>query len=113
MPLQLDCIGTAVKVVSVPTYPAYMRGLPALMVLLDEETGRARAIVNASTLTALRNAAGEYHPAPIYARQCWILWIHRLCPSNMPPMSVVAFSPGRQIEAHTHLHICAFPSLKS
>ena len=85
MPSRLDRIGTAVKVVSVPTSPTDMRGLPASTVLLDEETGRARAIVNASTLTALRNAAGEYHPEPLYARQCWILCIPRLCPSNPPP----------------------------
>jgi len=87
MPSRLDRIGTAIKVVSVPTSPVDMRGLPASTVLLDEETGRARAIVNASTLTALRNAAGEYHPEPLQhtARQCWTLCIHRLCPSNTPP----------------------------
>lgn len=83
MPSRLDQIGTAVKVVSVPTSPGDMLGLPASTVLMDEETGRAKAIVNASTLTALRNAAGEDHQHA--ARQCWTSCIHRLRPRNTPP----------------------------
>ncbi|KAI5992568.1 NAD-binding protein [Pisolithus orientalis] len=59
VPSRVEDIGTAIKVVSVPTSADDKRGLPASTILLDEETGRVKAIVNASALTALRTAAGR------------------------------------------------------
>ena len=63
MPSRIASMGTAMKVVSVPTPGAPVevkaRGLPASTVVLDERTGAVRAIVNARLLTALRNAAGK------------------------------------------------------
>jgi len=53
--------GTTIKVVCVPTSPTDTRGLPSSTLILDENTGAAKAIVNARTLTALRTAAG-LHP---------------------------------------------------
>lgn len=50
--------GTTIKVVSVPRSSADARGLPASTLVLDEDTGAVKAIVNARSLTALRNAAG-------------------------------------------------------
>lgn len=47
---------TAIKIVSVPT--AGGDGLPGTTLVMDEETGHVRAVVNARKLTALRNAAG-------------------------------------------------------
>lgn len=58
MPSRMKNVGTAIKVVSVPTSTDDNRGLPASTVLMDEETGCVKAIVNASALTALRTAAG-------------------------------------------------------
>jgi ornithine cyclodeaminase/alanine dehydrogenase-like protein (mu-crystallin family) len=49
---------TAVKLVSVPTSPNDTHGLPASTIVLDSNTGTAKAIVNARSLTALRTAAG-------------------------------------------------------
>jgi len=49
---------TAIKVVSVPTRKEDTGGLPATTLILDEETGAVKAVVNARKLTALRNAAG-------------------------------------------------------
>lgn len=49
--------GTAAKIVSVPTGGG--DGLPASTILMDEKTGRVKAIINARKLTALRNACGE------------------------------------------------------
>ncbi len=49
--------GMACKIVSMPK--GGEGGLPASTVLVDEETGRVRAVVNARKLTAVRNAAGE------------------------------------------------------
>ena len=81
MPSRIHEFGSAVKVVSVPkpkpnintstsalspegvdrnavTFPGRHKGLPASTLVLDEQTGSARALVNATNLTALRNAAG-------------------------------------------------------
>jgi len=55
---------TAIKIVSVP-HESNPGGLPATTVVMDEETGSAKAIVNARRLTALRNAAGMYSPPQI------------------------------------------------
>ena len=60
MPSRMDEIGTAIKVVSVPIVPGDQRGLPASTLVLDESTGRIKALVNARSLTALRNAAGPF-----------------------------------------------------
>ncbi|KAI6144407.1 NAD-binding protein [Pisolithus tinctorius] len=98
MPSRVEDVGTAIKVVSVPTSANDKRGLPASTILLDEESGRVEAIVNASALTALRTAAGS-------------VLATRLLLSE-PPSSLVAFGAGKQIEAHVDLHIRAFPSLK-
>jgi hypothetical protein len=49
---------TAIKIVSVPK--ASSDGLPGTTLVMDEETGRVRAVINARRLTALRNAAGEF-----------------------------------------------------
>ena len=58
MPARIADIGTAVKVVSVPSVPGDTRGLPATTLVLDEKTGAAKALINARSLTALRTAAG-------------------------------------------------------
>ena len=75
MPAMIDRFGTSVKVVSVPTgkipyqtgktnargnLKAKNDGLPATTLVLDETSGRVKAIVNARSLTALRTAAGSH-----------------------------------------------------
>lgn len=50
--------GTAAKIVSVPTAGGG-DGLPASTIVMDEKSGRVKAIVNARKLTALRNACGR------------------------------------------------------
>ena len=63
MPSRISSIGTAIKVVSVPSPHAppevKERGLPGSTFVFDEEMGRVNGIVNASNLTAVRNAAGK------------------------------------------------------
>lgn len=61
MPGRISNIGTTMKVVSVPSNPDDTRGLPASTLVLDKDTGAVKAIVNARSLTALRNAAGWLH----------------------------------------------------
>ncbi|KAJ7216286.1 hypothetical protein B0H12DRAFT_1241859 [Mycena haematopus] len=91
--------GTSIKVVCVPTSPTDHRGLPASTLVLDEETGAVKAILNASNLTALRNAAGS------------LLSTNLVGPHA--PVNVVAFGAGAQIESHLDLHLRAFPSIQT
>lgn len=58
MPARIADMGTAIKVVSVPSVSGDKRGLPATTLVLDENTGATKAVVNARTLTSLRTAAG-------------------------------------------------------
>lgn len=57
MPSRAGPVGTGCKIVSVPTGGG-ANGLPGTTVIMDEKTGKVKAIVNARKLTALRNAAG-------------------------------------------------------
>jgi ornithine cyclodeaminase/alanine dehydrogenase-like protein (mu-crystallin family) len=63
MPARISPFGTALKVVSVPRSSEDVRGLPASTLVLDEDTGAVRAMINARALTAFRTAAGAWTPA--------------------------------------------------
>ncbi|KAK7028334.1 hypothetical protein R3P38DRAFT_2935458 [Favolaschia claudopus] len=93
--------GTSIKVVCVPTSPSDTRGLPASTLVLNEETGAVKAIVNASKLTALRNAAGS------------LLSVNLVGPPPKDIVHVVAFGAGVQIECHLDLHLRAFTSIRT
>ncbi|KAJ3988997.1 hypothetical protein F5890DRAFT_1401846 [Lentinula detonsa] len=99
MPARISSVGTTMKVVSVPSRSDDTRGLPASTLVLDKHTGTVKAIVNARSLTALRNAAGS------------------LLSTNLvgltSPARIVAFGAGEQVLAHLDLHFRAFPSVKS
>lgn len=58
MPARIADIGTTIKVAAVPSVSGDTRGIPATTLILDENTGAAKAVVNARSLTALRTAAG-------------------------------------------------------
>ena len=60
MPTHAEGFGTAIKVVSLPSSTSTGRkiGLSASTLVLDEETGAVKAILNAKYLTSLRTAAG-------------------------------------------------------
>ena len=53
--------GTTLKAVSVPQKSGDTRGLLASTVVMDEETGAVKALINARSLTAFRNAAGKLY----------------------------------------------------
>ncbi|KAJ7055043.1 hypothetical protein C8F01DRAFT_994708 [Mycena amicta] len=90
--------GTSIKIVSVPTSPTDMRGLPASTLVLDEESGAVKAILNASNLTALRNAAGSLLSCNLVGPRI--------------PTRMVVFGAGAQIDAHVNIFLRVFPSLK-
>ncbi|KAI5891559.1 NAD(P)-binding protein [Schizophyllum commune H4-8] len=89
--------GTTVKVVSVPSSPGDTRGLPGSTLVLDEDTGAVKAIVNSRSLTALRNAAGSLLSSRIVGID--------------EPTAITTFGSGKQIEAHLHLFLRAYPSV--
>ncbi|EJC97959.1 NAD-binding protein [Fomitiporia mediterranea MF3/22] len=95
MPARIDQFGTTIKTVSVPTTGE--RGIHATTLVLDQQSGAVKAVINATSLTALRTAAGS------------ALATRLLGPSD--PKVLVAFGAGRQIEAHVDLLIRVFPSL--
>ncbi len=63
MPARIANMGTAIKVVSVPSVSGDTRGLPATTLVVDENTGVTKAVLNARTLTSLRTAAGMWRPS--------------------------------------------------
>jgi hypothetical protein len=73
MPARIPPFGTAIKLVSVPTSSDDTRGLPGTTIVMDEDTGSPKAIINARSLTAIRTAAGM------------IQFLHRMTSSLMIP----------------------------
>jgi ornithine cyclodeaminase len=57
MPSRLDQT-TSIKIVSVPAKEG-VSGLPATILVLNEQTGSVQAVMNAAALTAVRTAAGN------------------------------------------------------
>ncbi|KAG8931563.1 hypothetical protein FRC01_001127 [Tulasnella sp. 417] len=94
MPSYWHSAGTAIKIVSVPKESAQNQrqaGLPATTAVVNAETGCVEAIVNARTLTALRNAAGS------------ALATSLLQSSKPAPKSLVLFGAGLQMGCHARI----------
>ncbi|WVF66477.1 hypothetical protein IAT40_001217 [Kwoniella sp. CBS 6097] len=89
---------TAIKIVSVPTKGDI--GLPASTFIMDEATGRLKAVINARKLTALRNAAGS------------ALFLSHF-PTPSPPQNLVLFGAGAQCVTHGTLFLRLHPSFSS
>ncbi|GBE85831.1 Ketimine reductase mu-crystallin [Sparassis crispa] len=103
MPSRMASVGTTIKVVSVPTSAAPQavkeRGLPASTLVLDENSGRVKAIVNAGRLTALRNASGS------------LLSARLLNSPASPPQVLLTVGAGAQISAHVSLFLSSYPTI--
>ncbi|KAI9461397.1 NAD-P-binding protein [Russula earlei] len=100
MPARIANIGTAIKVVSVPSVAGDTRGLPATTLVLDENTGAAKAVINARSLTALRTAAGSLLATVL---------LHP--PATARFTSLVAFGAGSQIRSHVTQLLATYPSI--
>ena len=116
MPARIANIGTAIKVVSVPSVSGDNRGLPATTLVLDENTGATKAVVNARTLTSLRTAAGILWPffimSLIFVLLGSVLATALLYPPATADMTcLVAFGAGSQIKAHVTLLLATYPSI--
>lgn len=72
MPTHADGVGTAIKVVSLPTGEGTAvpnAGLHSTTLVLDEGTGTVKGVLNSRHLTALRTAAGKEQPLKVYYRR--------------------------------------------
>ncbi|KAG8980446.1 hypothetical protein FRC05_006078 [Tulasnella sp. 425] len=96
MPSYWPPAGTAIKIVSVPkdsTQSQAPVGLPATTAIVNSDTGRVDAIVNARTLTALRNAAGSALATSLFR------------PGKPAPKHLVLFGAGLQMGFHARLFL--------
>ncbi|CAO3661276.1 unnamed protein product [Umbelopsis ramanniana] len=96
MPSRVDGMGTAMKVVSVPKNGK--GGLPSNILVMDEETGNLRAVVNAAALTAIRTAAGSALATKLLA--------------SPTASNLLVFGAGAQSIAHVDLVVAVRPSIR-
>ncbi|KLT44462.1 NAD(P)-binding protein [Cutaneotrichosporon oleaginosum] len=89
---------TSCKIVSVPR--AGSDGLPGSTIMMDEKTGKVKAIMNARRLTALRNAAGS------------VLSYQALATDEQTPAHLVIFGSGTQADGHARAFLQTYPSIK-
>ncbi|KAG8767999.1 hypothetical protein FRC15_005347 [Serendipita sp. 397] len=104
------------------------RGLPATTVVFDEKDGRAKAVVNARELTALRTAMGsllatelvmmEEVKIPTSIEEEEVV-VDNGVPDNAPlntkrkpPVTLVLFGCGLQIEYHARMLLLRFRSIR-
>ncbi|KAG0233260.1 hypothetical protein BGX31_004878 [Mortierella sp. GBA43] len=92
---------SAVKVVSIPLQDS-KDGLPGVTVVMDNETGEPRGLVNARLLTAIRTAAAS------------ALATRAILGSSNPgnkPLTLVVFGSGAQARAHIQMLIHVLPQI--
>ncbi|GAA5948125.1 hypothetical protein JCM3765_007120 [Sporobolomyces pararoseus] len=90
---------TSIKIVAAPRPDCTVPGLPATTLLMNEETGRTEAIVNASELTGIRTAAASALATTFLA--------------NPDSKTLVVFGSGTQAYYHARLIFELFPSIKT
>ncbi|KAG8840600.1 hypothetical protein FRB91_005904 [Serendipita sp. 411] len=105
------------------------RGLPATTVVFDEKDGRAKAVVNARELTALRTAMGsllatelvmmEEVKIPTSIEEEEEVVVDNGVPDDAPlntkrkpPVTLVLFGCGLQIEYHARMLLLRFRSIR-
>ncbi|KAI7907600.1 uncharacterized protein BX663DRAFT_491413 [Cokeromyces recurvatus] len=96
MPSRLDHT-TSIKVVSVPTKEG-LSGLPATILVIDETTGSTEAVMNATSLTAIRTAAGSGLATRYFA--------------HPEAKNLVVLGAGAQAKAHIDIMISIRPSIE-
>ncbi|KAF9354296.1 hypothetical protein BGX34_011107 [Mortierella sp. NVP85] len=92
---------SAVKIVSIPMQDS-KDGLPGVTVVMDNETGEPRGLVNARLLTAIRTAAAS------------ALATRAIVASSIPtnkPLTLVIFGSGAQARAHIQMLIHVLPQI--
>ncbi|KAI8877930.1 NAD(P)-binding protein [Backusella circina FSU 941] len=88
---------TSIKIVSVPTKDG-LSGLPASVLVINEETASVEAIMNGADLTAVRTAAGSGVATSYYA--------------DPNAKNLVVFGAGAQGRSHVDMMVAVRPSLE-
>ncbi|KAF9948958.1 hypothetical protein BGZ72_009173 [Mortierella alpina] len=102
MPSRIDTQTSVIKVVSVPKTDS-KNGLPGVTLVMDNNTGEPRGLVNARLLTALRTAAGS----ALATRAVFTTKSTR----ESGPLTLVVFGSGAQAKAHIQLLVHAVPQI--
>ena len=98
------------KVVSVPKGAG--NGLPATTMVVDEETGVVKGIVNARKLTAMRNALGKSTSSlrpKSSTEEIGSALFARSCPERRALRNLVIFGTGAQAHSHATIFLRLFP----
>ncbi|OCF32119.1 hypothetical protein I316_06275 [Kwoniella heveanensis BCC8398] len=98
MPARVDGLGTACKIVTLPKGGS-VDGLPTTTIVQDDD-GVVRAVINARSLTALRNASGS------------ALFLENTQTATKPK-NLVIFGSGTQADFHARIILRRFPSISS
>ncbi|KAG0203622.1 hypothetical protein BGX28_004145 [Mortierella sp. GBA30] len=104
MPSRIDTLTSVIKVVSVPKTDS-KDGLPGVTLVMDNNTGEPRGLVNARLLTALRTAAGSaLATRAVYTTKA-------KSTSEIGRSTMVVFGSGAQARAHVQLLVHAVPQI--
>ncbi|KAG0056583.1 hypothetical protein BGZ83_004365 [Gryganskiella cystojenkinii] len=115
MPSRIDTQTSVIKIVSVPKTDS-KNGLPGVTLVMDNETGEPRGLVNARLLTALRTAAGS----ALATRAVFAAKRQNNNNNNTadytnsigggsPSLTLVIFGSGAQAKAHIQLLVHVLP----
>lgn len=107
MPSRIDTLTSVIKVVSVPTKDS-KNGLPGVTLVMDNETGEPRGLVNARLLTAIRTAAGS-----ALATRAIFSAKRSESGEEAKGLTLVVFGSGAQAKAHIQLLIHVLPQIKT
>ncbi|KAF9908930.1 hypothetical protein BX616_011336 [Lobosporangium transversale] len=102
MPSRINTQTSVIKVVSVPKKDT-KNGLPGVTLVLNNDTGEPRGLINARLLTAVRTAAGS----ALATRAIF----HNNNRNNNRNLTLVVFGAGAQAKAHIQLLIHVLPQI--
>ncbi|KAG0260892.1 hypothetical protein BG011_001546 [Mortierella polycephala] len=104
MPSRIDTLTSVIKVVSIPKQDS-KNGLPGVTLVMDNNTGEPRGLVNARLLTAIRTAAGS----ALATRAIFSTPSKKNKGST--PLTLVVFGSGAQAKAHIQLLTHVLPQI--
>ncbi|KAG0305051.1 hypothetical protein BGZ98_004643 [Dissophora globulifera] len=106
MPARIDTLTSVIKVVSIP-HKDSKDGLPGVTIVLDNETGEPRGLVNARLLTPIRTAAAS-------ALATRAIFTAKESQRALPErLTLVVFGSGAQAKAHIQLLIHILPQMRN
>ncbi|KAF9581915.1 hypothetical protein BGW38_000898 [Lunasporangiospora selenospora] len=124
MPSRIDTLTSAIKIVSIPVTDS-KNGLPGVTVVMDNDSGEPKGLVNARLLTAIRTAAGSALATRIIFLTRHLAQSHGKAHAENDsnthlkqdvegavggkPLTLVIFGSGAQAKAHIQLLVHVLP----